>query len=564
MWPALILFHASPAQPAPANARPAVQILVNQVGYRTGGDLRLLFQCTGAPPTGARPRLVGRTVTAHLTPKGLGEIDGWARRYYGVTIPVPQQTGWYHVEGWGAKSPRFRIDRDVIFRATAELAQSFFYYQRCGAEVPGWHGPCHLDDARAPDGTRRDVSGGWHDAGDYNKYNGYTPLSVYALATIARAWPQGSARQRAALDEALWGAEWLRKMRDEKTGRLWGRVFSGYGFWGDPASETDNEPGNDDDRPLLGAPSEGYHNEDLAIAGFALLGAGLDGPEGEPWLALARRMYEQCADLDRDGLAQAQALLAGLALADTGYDCLDSARRRADQLLALQAAGKPHDGAYRRHADRPPSCDICCEGLIPAALSLFALREPADSPLRARIAESLTRHFAFQRSLADGSPFGLARFYLADGSAPFFRPHEAETWNVGQNSHYLSLAWAALLASELTGDKAIRALADRQLDWVLGLNYFGICMVEGVGAVNPPRYHHRYMKMEPTGAAAALIERGAVPGTVPNGIVRAAPDRDVPGFDLATAGVPAYESNEQWLPHNAFYLLAMSRLAPRK
>jgi hypothetical protein len=201
---------------------------------------------------------------------------------------------------------------------------------------------------------------------------------------------------------------------------------------------------------------------------------------------------------------------------------------------------------------------------MPAALALLALREDEGSALRARIADSLARYFAFQRALAEENPFGVAPFYLADGSAPMFRPYEADGWNVGQNSQYLSLAWAGLLAAELTGEKHIRAFADHQLDWVLGLNYFGICMVEGAGSANLPRYHHRYMKMDAAGEAAALIERGAVPGTVPNGIVRAAPDRDVPYLDRRTEGVPDYQSNEQWLPHNAFYLLATSRLAPRR
>jgi hypothetical protein len=549
--------------PLAAWTQPSPQILVNQVGYETGGQLRVLFQCPGSPPAKTpRPRLIGETVMAYLPePKDLGAVPEWGWHYWGVSIPVPQQTGWYVVEGWGARSPRFRIDRNLLFH-TAALAQAFFTCQRCGTEVPGWHGACHLDDAKTPDGQHRDVSGGWHDAGDYDKHTGYTPLSVYALATVARAWPEGSPQRRAAVEEALWGAQWLRKMLDEGTGRLWSRVLSGDSYWGDPAQETDNQPGTADDRPLLGPPGEGLHEEDLAAAGFALLAPLVGGEEGGMWLALAAGMRDKNAEAPRDGLAEAKALLADLALTDAGRDCLDAARRRAERLLALQATEPPHVGAYRTQPDRPPSCHVCEEGVIPAALALLAHHEPTGSPLRARLIESLGRYFAFQRALAATSPFGIARYYLADGSAPFCRPYQGDDWNVGQNSQYLSLAWAALLASELTGDRDVRAFGERQLDWVLGINPFGLCMIEGAGELNPPRYHQRYIKI--AAATSGPLARGAVPGTVANGIVRGTPDRDVPFFDLSTTGVPACSSTEPWLPHNGFYLLTVSRMARQR
>jgi hypothetical protein len=51
-----------------------------------------------------------------------------------------------------------------------------------------------------------------------------------------------------------------------------------------------------------------------------------------------------------------------------------------------------------------------------------------------------------------------------------------------------------------------------------------------------------------------------VPGCVPNGIARLSPEKDAPRFDLRRRGRGAYKSNEPWLPHNAFYLLAASNL----
>jgi len=75
-------------------------------------------------------------------------------------------------------------------------------------------------------------------------------------------------------------------------------------------------------------------------------------------------------------------------------------------------------------------------------------------------------------------------------------------------------------------------------------------MLEGAGRFNPPRYHHRYDSIPGH-------ERGAVPGAVCNGIVRESVTRDAPRFDLAGND---YHSNEPWLPHNAYYLLAASAI----
>jgi hypothetical protein len=92
-----------------------------------------------------------------------------------------------------------------------------------------------------------------------------------------------------------------------------------------------------------------------------------------------------------------------------------------------------------------------------------------------------------------------------------------------------------------------------QLDWVFGKNPVGLCMFEGKGTLNPPRYHHRYNVIPGK-------ERGAVPGTIPNGFVREMGLADRPGFDLSRAGgrAPSYRTSEPWLVHNMWYLLALS------
>src|SRR5207302_2959538 len=101
----------------------------------------------------------------------------------------PSQPGNYRLAaraaGTRGESPPFQIGRDILLKETAQNAVDFFFIQRCGFAVPAWHKECHLDDAKLPDGTHIDATGGWHSAGDYNKlmYENGDGGVVFALLT---------------------------------------------------------------------------------------------------------------------------------------------------------------------------------------------------------------------------------------------------------------------------------------------------------------------------------------------------------------------------------------------
>jgi hypothetical protein len=126
---------------------------------------------------------------------------------------------------------------------------------------------------------------------------------------------------------------------------------------------------------------------------------------------------------------------------------------------------------------------------------------------------------------------------------------------MGNSFEVLGRAWAAALCYRLTRDERALAYAVDQVDWILGRNPLGLCMFEGKGTLNPPRYHHRYNMIPGQ-------ERGAVPGTIPNGFVRDLGLADRPGFDMSRGGnrAPSFRTSEPWLVHNLFYLLASAAL----
>ncbi len=61
----------------------------------------------------------------------------------------------------------------------------FFQVQRCGPTHPLLHKPCHLSDVRKiygrADSSMVDLTGGWHDAGDYIKFLSTASFTTYML-----------------------------------------------------------------------------------------------------------------------------------------------------------------------------------------------------------------------------------------------------------------------------------------------------------------------------------------------------------------------------------------------
>jgi hypothetical protein len=443
----------------------------------------------------------------------------------------------------------FVIESGAILHRTAANAVDFFFVQRCGFDVPGWHKACHLDDARLPDGSHLDATGGWHSAGDYNKpmwQFGDSGVS-YALATTFEAQPElfnrfrrSEAKLPDALDEAWWGAKFLAKMQNPADGSMRGDVLQGpertWMKWTAPDIHTDNQVGTADD-PVIAAAAP---NVPLTIAAWAavarqLSAAGIESDYAER----ADRLWT--LSTQSDAAADNPLLLIGaLELDRTRSDekYRHFARRSVESLLKAQKPNGAMPGDTGDHGD-----------VAAAAVTLFALQHH-DDPLRARVIEAMGRYLEFCLSRAD-NPFGLSRQGTEEPEASYFHP----TVGLGVNFWLLSRAWAALLIHKLTHDERALTYATDQIDWVLGKNPLNLCMFEGHGGLNPPRYHHRYNMI-------AGRERGAVPGAIANGMVRDMGLADRPGFDLSRGGdrPPSFRTSEPWLVHNMFYLLGASAL----
>ena len=135
-------------------------------------------------------------------------------------------------------SYQFSISASV-YSNLLDMATKSLFYQRCGADITATHGGtwthgvchqgaqqdlvCRLVTSPGSSATEKDLSGGWHDAGDYNKYTNftYTPLHQLLLAYEERPdrfsdglnIPESGNGVPDVLDEVKYELDWLLKMQ---------------------------------------------------------------------------------------------------------------------------------------------------------------------------------------------------------------------------------------------------------------------------------------------------------------------------------------------------------------
>ncbi len=128
------------------------------------------------------------------------------------------QQGNYTLEVGGRQSSVFKINNDIYSHIVDSLL-TFLTVQRCGPTNPILHGKCHLFDSHLVIGDAGvsgvDLTGGWHDAGDYIKFMNTTAYTTYMLL-VAYEMNKDNLQNDAnrnnvpdILEEARVGIDWL-------------------------------------------------------------------------------------------------------------------------------------------------------------------------------------------------------------------------------------------------------------------------------------------------------------------------------------------------------------------
>jgi hypothetical protein len=582
-----------------------VRVLVDQVGYETLAQKQAIVEGSDEDHP-QRFALIdadsGKTVyEGNLQPSE--KVYAWEGRvFWTADFSSWQKSGHYAVKVQAVtgdmSSCPFDISDNILERDT--LSNIVFYFK-------GQHASGLMDQAdrhlELPGGQQGfvDVHGGWYDAtGDYgihlshqNPTSYFNPQQVPLAAwSLLKSYKELEARSddnfteydRRMLDEGLYGADYLVRIK-----RPNGSFFETINAPGKAKLAQDRAIGNPNWRTQIKlkasdsteniAKAEGPHAYEasfragggMAIAALAL--ASTMPVDGE----LSRKEYLRTAEdafqflnlhnreLLNDGVENILddycALIAGTELYSATQN--EAYRRAADERASKLMARLITSGSWRDYwrADdgTRPYFHPADAGLpVISLLEYFKIASPAIQP---KVLEAVARSLRFELNLTSevNNPFGYARQLVrTEGKVrtAFFFPHDTEAapWWQGENARLASMAAAARMAAPLFADKPefqsqLRAYAWNQLHWILGRNPFDATMLMGSGHSYAPYMFFSSYKY--TGA----------PGGIMNGITAGLDNEDGIAFNLGYAVTGKDEDwrwTEQWLPHAAWYLYAVS------
>lgn len=223
----LIIFESCQVD---VKAEPEIFIRFNQLGFLPG-DIKTAVILSQQKLDGKRiyiynsktkEQALTKTFTQSSKPYGNFTFT------YEIDFSLIDKPGEYYIQFGKQKSYSFRIDRNA-FNGVAEALLEFFKVQRCGYTEPVLHSTCHISDAGSliENGhsipQRVDVTGGWHDAGDYIKILNTTAFSTYMLlfsfdfAPEKFGFDKNKNNVPDILEEAKIGLDWmLRSYFDKK------------------------------------------------------------------------------------------------------------------------------------------------------------------------------------------------------------------------------------------------------------------------------------------------------------------------------------------------------------
>ena len=579
-----------------------LRVLVDQVGYETRAPKQALILGTDKDHPQQFSLIddaTGKTVlTGKLTPSG--QVDAWGGRVFWTADFSQWQTpGHYSLQTGEASSCAFDIEDDLLERDTLSNVIFYFKGQRSTGLID--KADTHLPLPPGQTGFA-DVHGGWYDAtGDYgihlshqNLTSYFNPQQVPLVAwTLLKSYRVLESRhddnfseyERRMLDEGLFGADYLVRLK-----RPQGSFFESINGPGKDKLPQDRAIGNpnwrtqikktvsDSTEQVMSA--NGPHAYEasfrsgagMAIASLAL--ASTMPADGDFSRAVYLRTAEEAfqfleahnRELLNDGkeniLDDYCALMAATELYRASHQeaYKTAADKRAAHLMARLATRENYRDYWRADDDSRPYFHPSDAGL--PVVSLLEYAEIASPAAQKQVHDTVERSLRFELSITSevNNPFGYARqlVRMGDGKvrSAFFFPHDTEAapWWQGENARLSSLAAAARMAAPLFADKPefqaqLETYAWNQLHWILGRNPFDASMLMGSGHGNAPYMFFRSYKYT------------SAPGAIINGITSALDNEDGIAFNQGYAVTGQDEDwrwTEEWLPHAAWYLYAVS------
>ncbi len=518
------------------------EIFINQIGYRpfdsktvyvskkTKGDAKEFSLC----------RKDGSLVYSGAL-EALAEDELSGGGYFSGDFSEVNEAGQYFVKIGEAKSYIFSIS-DSVYSEVSLSVLKYFTDSRCG------QGICHTGVAEVyGSGEKKNVQGGWHDAGDYGRYIVAGTKAVMDLLLAYKKCPEkftslDGGKGFDLLGEVRFELEWMLQMQRED-GAVYHKI-SPYHFCNFimPQEEKDQ---------LVLAPVSTAATADFA--GCLAYAAGFYKADfAEKLLVAAIKAQNYLFSHDDEFYINPPEITTG------GYGDRDVRDERYFALCSLFAA--TGDKNYLNQAlkireekkkDKPDAKHPWNAGWqegfgwpFVSGYGTEMLLEHADE-LPKELLEEIQSGIISQ-----------AEKYLAmSNSTAFGYCSKFVMW--GSNGAICDLAHLMLLAYDFTGRKEFLKASKAQVDYILGCNPVNYCYVTGAGTKQVVHPHHR-----PSGASGRVYP-GMLSGGPCSGLLDAYAKEHLtklPPLKCYADAQPSYSTNEVAIYWNSALVYVLMRV----
>lgn len=457
-------------------------IITNQIGYKPSSKKTAVIRNVNSTTDNVKSCSVINADTNTVVYTDIlsdGVQNNSADEYnYIFDFSEVTEPGKYYIEcsALSDASYTFVIDDDPYQNLINDSVR-MLYLQRCGCSVEDeifGHASCHDKMARIY-GTNEtiDVTGGWHDAGDYGRY---VVPAAKAIADLLYAYdanpelysdnigiPESGNGVPDILDEVRYELEWMLKMQSESGGvhhKVTCENFPGYVM---PESET---------AELIVTPVSTTATADFCAS-----------------MAMA---YEFYIDIDKD-------------FADI---CLNAAEKAWDYLeknpnFIFTDPSDITTGDYGDTSDRDERYWAAAqmyratgEDKYLSALEGMSTSTGMDwnavgdyGNIAILTMDNFDKNSSIYTKIRDTVILQADNFALIALNNPYGVSIKKFNW--GSNMTIANSGVILGLAYRLTGDEKYLNSAESQLNYLLGCNPVGECFVTGYGTVSPQNPHHR-------------------------------------------------------------------------
>ena len=505
-----------------------VDLLINQAGYVTVSGKTIITKGTLTSQFKVIDLETGNVAFSGSFKPSPGDFGA----YSAADFTALTREGHYYVQCDTLRSFPFEISPGA-YRSTMEKIVGYFSLQRCGLSTTGYLSPCHLDDGvRMDNGKHQDVTGGWHDASDLRKWVGATIYGMIGLSKTYELLDNDDPARNNILDELMWGNQYFLKMQ-EPEGFVMNYVGGDVKKHSDSNRWTDNVIGMERGELGFVKPSAGKSTADMLLFGpkddrvirtdpvdyvaqfnFVTAEAIMSritragNPDySEKSLQAGKRCFDWCTKTCKEtntAVTGASIQAANELFKTTNQEiyrnfAVGKARELKKIQAPIQVAGSVGGFFYTSPEDKEPFKDIWhgCLGFI----SLCDLIEMLPAHEDISLWKEMVSTYAYQylKEMTAKNSFGIVPYGLFTGKDPggnrktgnywyrYFMQPELSWW-VGINSNLASAGVGLIKASKVLNDPELKNLAQKQLDWITGVNPFNSSTIAGVGYNHPKHF----------------------------------------------------------------------------